>query len=125
VRCGATVPIERTDVVGIGYRCDTCSATVHGEEAEVEDNVPPEERERLARQGKRKLVGMLAASGTLVAGPVVAALALTGPFGAAVAGLLGVYVGSSLFSAYGEQYYSQWKRYRKPALPPARVTRGK
>ena len=122
VRCGAVVPIERADVVGTGYRCDNCSASVHGEQAEVEDNVPPGERERLAKQGKRKFVGTLAASSTLVGIPAIVAFALTGPFGAAVAGLFGAYVGSSVFSAYGEQAYSQWRRYRKPALPPARVT---
>ena len=115
------VPIERADVVGIGYRCDVCSATSHGEQAEVEDNVSPEDRERLAKQGKRKFFGALGASGAIMSVPTVVGFALGGPIGAGVAALLGFYCGSWMFSAFGEASYQQWKRHRRPALPPARL----
>jgi hypothetical protein len=124
VRCGKALALGEADIVGNGYRCAPCTAHVQhvgGEEADVADNVAPEVRERLAKKGKQNFIASLGAASVVVAVPAAVAFAVSGGIAALVAGGLGAYVGSSWLSAAGETYYAQWKRYRQPPLPKAKL----
>lgn len=123
VRCGKLLPVAHADIVGNGYRCAPCTtlAASLGEDAEVADNVSPEERERLAKQGKRRFIATMSGSGAALAGPAAIGFAVGGPIGAAVGGLLGMYFASSLASTAVEINWAQWRRYRQPPLPKAKL----
>jgi hypothetical protein len=117
------MPVERLDLVGNGYRCARCTALVEqlGEEASVVDNETPEHRERMAKQGKRRFFASVAGSGAMLGGPAAVGFAVGGPIGAALGGLLGLYVAGALVSSAGEVSWRQWRRYRTPPLPKAKL----
>ena len=124
VRCGGTVPAARADIVGTGYRCDTCSVQAEVTEGvdAVTDHIDPAERQRLASQGKQKFFAAVAMAATVLAIPSVVGYAVGGPLFALFGGVLGLYGGGQVIGTASETYYAQWKRYGKvPQLPAARL----
>ena len=124
VRCNATVPAARADVVGTGYRCDQCSLqaeVTEGADATT-DHVEPAERERLAKQGKTKFMAAMGIAGTILATPTLIGYAVGGPLFAVLGAVFGIYGGGQVIGTATETYYTQWKRYGKtPQLPAARI----
>ena len=117
------LPAETADIVGNGYRCAGCTVVAEsiGEDAEVADNVAPQQREKLAKQGKRRFFVSLGAGTAALGGPAVIRLVTAGPIGAALGGLLGIYLAGSVAGSAGEMSWTQWRRYRRPPLPQAKL----
>ena len=123
IRCGKTLALEAADVVGNGYRCEQCTFLVQqqGEEAEVVDNETPEHREKMAKQGKRRFFASMGAGGAVLGAPTAIGFAVGGPVGAAVGGLLGFYFAGAFAGEMSSMSWRQWRRYRTPPLPKARL----
>ncbi len=124
VRCGVELALADADIVGNGYRCAPCSAHAqHDGHDDVADNVEPETRARLARQGKRKLAAAVGLAAGLIAGPAVAAYAVAGSAAALAAAAVGLVFSANLGSGI-DVSWAQWRRYRGVGeLPPARAKR--
>jgi hypothetical protein len=123
VRCSRTLALEAADIVGNGYRCAACTVVSEslGEDGEVADNVTPEQREKLAKEGKRRFFTFIGAGTAALGTPAVIGLVAAGPIGAALGGLMGLYFVGSVAGSAGEISWAQWRRYRTPPLPTAKL----
>lgn len=128
VRCGRTLPIERTDVVGTGYRCEACSvqalvAAADGE-PDVGDNLDIATRTRLALRGKRTVIGGVVLGAAAFAIPAIAVGWTGGLWMGVIAGGVGLYLAWTAVGSAVDIGWASWRQFgRTPALPTAKLKR--
>jgi hypothetical protein len=125
VRCAGTFRLHEVDIVGTGYRCQTCSvaaalAAAHGV-ADVGDNLDLATRHSLARRARLQMFGGLFGTAGLFAPAVLATLAMGLGGWTVVLTLIAFYAMTITLGTFGDGL-EKWRRYAGvPALPTATV----